>query len=88
MMAHHPRPPIPLGDEDAKYFVAVPLAGDLVDLEARANKPDAVLFYLVRFLVDSEGRPFLRTEEEARQVPANIASALVAKVGEAMTARP
>ena len=82
------RPPVPLGDAEGRLFVAVPTAGDLVDLEARRDKPDAVLWYLVRFLVDADGRPFLRSEEEARGIAANVASRLVEVVGEQLTARP
>lgn len=57
-------------------------------MEARGEKPGLMLWYLVRFLVDSDGRPHLRTEEEARQVPAEVANALVARVGELATGRP
>jgi hypothetical protein len=47
-----------------------------------------VLWYLERFLVDSAGRPYLRTQDDARRVPANIATAVVLKVQEALAARP
>lgn len=82
------RPPVPLGDADGRLFVAVPTAGDLVDLEARREKPDAILWYLVRFLVDADGRPFLRSEDDARGIAANVAQRLVEVVGEQLTARP
>lgn len=82
------RPPVPLGDAEGRLFVAVPTAGDLVDLEARREKPDAILWYLVRFLVDADGRPFLRSEEEARGIAANVAQRLVEVVGEQLSARP
>lgn len=74
--------------ETTDLWVAHPTAGDMLDLEARGDKPGLMLWYLVRFLVDAEGRPHLRTEEEARMVPAEIASALVARVGELASARP
>lgn len=82
------RPPVPLGDAEGRLFVAVPTAGDLVDLEARREKPDAILWYLVRFLVDADGRPFLRSEDDARGIAANVAQRLVEVVGEQLTARP
>lgn len=84
----HPRAPIPLGDEQGDLFVAVPTAGDVIEMDARKDKPDVVLWYLHRFLVDASGRPFLRDEDEARKVPANVATALVLKVQEALSARP
>lgn len=82
------RPPVPLGDAEGRLFVAVPTAGDLVDLEARREKPDAILWYLVRFLVDADGRPFLRSEDDARGIAANVAQRLVEVVGEQLSARP
>ena len=81
------RAPRPLGDSEARYFVAVPTAGDLVDLEAKP-KAEAILFYLARFLVDAEGRPVYRDELHARECPANLAQRLVEAVGEQMQARP
>lgn len=81
------RPPARLS-ETSDLWVAHPTAGDMLDMEARGEKPGLMLWYLVRFLVDSDGRPHLRTEEEARQVPAEVANALVARVGELATGRP
>lgn len=83
-----PRAPIPLGDQEGRYFVAVPTAGDLLEMESRKDRPDLVLWYLVRFLVDADGRPFLRSEDEARKAPGNLATAVVLKVTEALSARP
>lgn len=88
MMITYERPPVPLGDHKGQLFVAVPTAADLIEMESRKEKPDVVLWYLVRFLVDEEGRPFLRTEEDARKVAANIATSVVMKVQEQLAARP
>jgi hypothetical protein len=83
-----PRPPIPLGDEQNALFVAVPTAGDVIEMDARKEQPDVVLWYLHQFLVDASGRPYLRDQDDARRVPANIATAVVLKVQEALAARP
>lgn len=87
-MITHDRAPIPLGDEANVLFVAVPTAGDVIEMDARKDKPDVVLWYLHRFLVDASGRPYLRDQDEARKVPANVATALVLKVQEQLSARP
>lgn len=87
-MITHDRAPIPLGDEANALFVAVPTAGDVIEMDARKDKPDVVLWYLHRFLVDASGRPYLRDQDEARKVPANVATALVLKVQEQLAARP
>lgn len=87
-MITHDRAPIPLGDEANVLFVAVPTAGDVIEMDARKDKPDVVLWYLHRFLVDASGRPYLRDQDEARKVPANVATAVVLKVQEQLSARP
>lgn len=82
------RDPVNLELSDPRLHVAVPTAGDLIEMESRKDRADLILWYLVRFLVDDEGRPFLRTEEEARQVPASVAKAVIERVGQLAEARP
>ncbi len=83
-----PRPPQPLGDEQGRWYVSVPTAGDLIEMESRKDDPEAVLWYVSRFLVNADGTYVVRDQAEARTVPANLATAVVLKVQELLAARP
>jgi len=69
-------------------YVAVPTAADLITAEERKNDPTIILWYLQRFKVSEDGRPWLRDEDEAKKVEAATAQAVVAKVTELVTKRP
>ena len=69
-------------------YVAVPTAADLITAEERKNDPTIILWYLQRFMVSEDGRPWLRDEDEAKKVEAATAQAVVAKVTELVSKRP
>lgn len=73
---------------EGTLYVARPTAGDLIAAEERKGDPNILLWYLVRFMVDENGRPWIRDEDEAKKVDAATAQRVVDKVTELVSKRP
>jgi hypothetical protein len=71
-------------------WVRHPTVGDLVEIDDRQSKPGFIGWYLMRFMVTSEGSPIFAPDEQekADRVHAAIATKVLEKVGQLMQSPP